>query len=139
MAITAGVSNSFKQEVMQKAHDFDTDTFKIALFTSAATLGPATTAYSTTNEASGAGYTAGGQALTGVLLALASGVANIDFDDPLWPVSTITARGALIYNSTNGDKAVAVIDFGEDISSNNETFTISVPAAGATTGAIRLA
>lgn len=139
MSITAGVANSLKQEVLQGVHDFDSDTFKIALYGSAATIGPTTTAYTATGEVTGAGYTAGGVALTGFTLALDSGVAHVDFTDPSWSGATITARGALIYNSSKSDRAVGVIDFGEDISAVNETFRVTAPAPGATTGAIRFA
>ena len=137
MAITSAVCTSFKQELAQEAHDFDNDTFKVALYTSSATLSAATTAYTTTNEVSGTGYTAGGATIAATLTTGGT-VAYIDFANAAWTSSTITARGALIYNSTNGNKAVAVIDFGSDYTTSNGTFTIVFPAAAATTAIIRM-
>lgn len=138
MAITAAVCTSYKQEVMQGVHEA-ADTYKIALYTSAATLGASTTAYSATNEVSGTGYTAGGATLSGFSVTVDGTTAVLDFTDPTWANSTITARGALIYNSTQSNKAVAVLDFGADISSTNDTFTITFPAAAAATGLVRIA
>lgn len=138
MTITAAVCTSYKQEVLQGLHD-STDTYKIALYTSAATLSAATTAYSATNEVSGTGYTAGGATLAGFTTGASGTTAWIDFTtDPSWPSSTITARGALIYNSTETNKAVAVLDFGADITSTNGTFTVQFPAADAANAVIRL-
>jgi hypothetical protein len=139
MAITAAVCDSFKTEILQGIH-LAADTYKIALFTSAATLSKATTAYAATNEASGAGYTAGGATLTGFSVTLDTDTAILDFTtDPTWPSATITARGALIYNSTRSNKAVAVLDFGADTTSTNGTFTVTFPAPAAATGLIRIA
>jgi len=115
------------------------DTMKIALFTSSATLDSTTTAYSTTNEASGTGYTAGGNTLTTVAPTSSGTTAYLDFNDTTWSTSTVTARGALIYNSTQSDKAVAVLDFGSDKSSSAGDFTIVFPSAGASTAIIRIA
>ncbi len=130
MPITTAICNSYKQEILEGVHS-NADTYKLALFTSAATLGATTTAYSTTNEASGTGYTAGGATLTGLSTGLASGTAYLTFSDPSWASSTITARGCLIYNASKGNKAVAVFDFGADVTSTNGTFTVDLPAAGA--------
>lgn len=130
MAITSAVCNSFKQEVLEGVHD-SADTYKIALYTDAASLGASTTAYSASNEVVGAGYDAGGKTLTGHSTGLSSGVAYLTFSDPSWTSSTITARGCLIYNSSKSNKAVAVFDFGENVVSVNGTFTIDFPAAGA--------
>lgn len=130
MPITTAICNSYKQEILEGVHS-NADTYKLALFTSAATLGASTTAYSTTNEASGTGYTAGGATLTGLATGLASGTAYLTFSDPSWASSTITARGCLIYNASKGNKAVAVFDFGADVTSTNGTFTVDLPAAGA--------
>lgn len=130
MAITTAICNSYKQEILKGVHA-STDTYKIALYTSSATLGASTTAYSATNEVSGAGYDAGGKTLTGFVSGLSTGTAYITFDDPSWTSSTITARGCLIYNSSKSNKAVACFDFASDVISVSGTFTIDLPAAGA--------
>lgn len=130
MAITTAICNSYKQEILEGVHA-STDTYKIALFTSSATLGAATTAYSTTNEVSGTGYTAGGINLTNFTSGLDGSTAYITFDDAVWTSATITARGALIYNSSKSNKAVAVFDFGGDVVSTSGTFTVDLPVAGA--------
>jgi hypothetical protein len=130
MAITTAICNSYKQELLEGVHALG-DTYKIALFTDSATLDKATTAYSSTNEVSGAGYDAGGKSLTGFTSGLATDTAYITFDDPSWTSSTITARGCLIYNSSKSNKAVAVFDFGSNVVSVSGTFTIDFPTAGA--------
>lgn len=130
MAITTAICNSYKQEILEGVHS-STDTYKIALYTSSATLSASTTSYSSTNEVSGTGYDAGGKTLTGYVSGLATGTAYITFDDPSWTSSTITARGCLIYNSSKSNKAVACFDFGSDVISVSGTFTIDLPAAGA--------
>ena len=130
MAITTAICNSYKQEILEGVHA-STDTYKIALYTSSATLDASTTAYSATNEVTGAGYDAGGKTLTGFVSGLSTGTAYITFDDPSWTSSTITARGCLIYNSSKSNKAVAAFDFGSDVISVSGTFTIDLPAAGA--------
>jgi hypothetical protein len=130
MAITTAICNSYKQEILEGVHA-STDTYKIALYTSSATLDASTTAYSATNEVTGAGYDAGGKTLTGYVSGLSTGTAYITFDDPSWTSSTITARGCLIYNSSKSNKAVACFDFGSDVISVSGTFTIDLPAAGA--------
>jgi hypothetical protein len=130
MAITTAICNSYKQEILEGVHA-SADTYKIALYTSSATLSASTTAYSSTNEVSGTGYDAGGKTLTGYVSGLSSGTAYITFDDPSWTSSTITARGCLIYNSSKSNKAVACFDFGSDVISVSGTFTIDLPAAGA--------
>jgi len=123
MAITQALCNSFKQELLQGLHDLDGHTLKMALFTSSATLGATTTAYSTTNESSGTGYTAGGATLANVAVSL----------------STISdAAGALIYNSSASNRAIAVIDFGATKSVSSGTLTITLPTASATTALIRV-
>lgn len=140
MAITQAMCTSFKAELLAGVHDFTTDTFKIALYTSSATLDAATTAYSATNEASGTNYTAGGETLTvtGGSVSTSGTTAFIDFSDVSWAASTITARGALIYNSSQANKAVAVLDFGADKSSADGTFEITMPAADASNAIVRL-
>jgi hypothetical protein len=142
MAITQAMATSFKQELLTGTHDFTNgtgDTFKIALFTSSATLGAATTAYSTSNEVSGTGYTAGGNTLTNVTPTTSGTTAFTDFADTTWSSATITARGALIYNSTDSDKAVVVLDFGSDKTSTAGDFTIQFPTADASNAIIRIA
>ena len=113
MAITQAVCNSFKQELLQGLHDLDGHTLKLALYTSSATLGPTTTAFSTTNESSGTNYTSGGATIANVAVAVSGTVAYVDFDDVSFSSATISdAAGALIYNSSASDRAIAVIDFG---------------------------
>jgi len=142
MAISQAMATSFKQELLQGIHDFTAstgDTFKIALFTSSATLGATTTAYSTSDEIIGVGYTAGGNTLTNVTPTTSGTTALTDFADTTWSAATITARGALIYNSSESDKAVAVLDFGGDKTSTSGDFTIIFPAATASDAIIRIA
>jgi hypothetical protein len=157
MAITQGMCTSFKAEVLLAVHDFRAtggDTFKIALYTAAANLNANTTAYTTSNEVTGTGYTAGGKTLTNLGVTAsndssAQGTGYATFANVTWPSSTITARGALIYNSTpsaNGtsntaltNPAVAVLDFGSDKTVTAGNFTIVFPAATNTTAIVRIA
>ena len=131
MAITQAMCTSFKAEILDEQHDLVADTIKIALFTSSASLGAATTAYSTSNEVSGTGYSSGGETLTSKVVTTTGTTAYFDADDPTWTSASFTARGALIYNSTNSDKAIAVLDFGGDFTVSSGTFKIVFPAAGA--------
>jgi len=137
MAINQTQCTSFKLEILEAVHDFTTDTFKIALYTSAATLGASTTVYTSTGEAVGTGYVAGGIALTGVSVLSSGTTAYVDFADASWTAS-ITARGALIYNSSKSNKAVAVLDFGADKTSTN-TFNVQMPPNTASDAIIRIA
>lgn len=138
MAITAAVCTSYLQEILQGTHS-SADTYKIALYPSTATLSAATTAYSSTGEVTGTGYTAGGATLSGYSVTTDTGKAILDFTtDPTWASSTITARAALVYNSSKSNKAVAVLDFGVDTTSTNGTFTVTLPAPTASTGMVRL-
>ena len=150
MAITSAVCSSFKQELLQGKHDFDSaggDTFKIALYTSSATLGAATTDYSSTNEITndaGSAYVAGGATLTNAGVSLSSTTAFTDFDDVSYSSASFTANGALIYNTTTDGgtgttEAVCVIAFGGDKTATNGTFTIQFPAADASNAILRLA
>jgi hypothetical protein len=139
MAITQGMCSSFKQQILLAEHDMDTDVFKIALYTSAANLDASTTVYTTSDEVTGTGYTAGGNTLTGATVTLTGTTAFVDFSDTSWSTATITARGALIYNSSKSDKAVAVLDFGSDKTSTGGTFTIQFPVNDATNAIIRIA
>ena len=148
MAITHGVCNSFKLERYTGTHDFSADTFKIALYTSDATISPSTTAYTTAGEATGANYTAGGQTLSvasgfpklnpsadgGVP---ASTMVLVDFDDVTWSNVTATARGALIYNSSKSNKAVMAIDFGRDVALTTSDLTIQWPVGDVNNAIIR--
>lgn len=130
MAITTAICNSYKKELFDGTHASG-DTYKIALFNDAATLSAATTAYATTNEVSGAGYDAGGKTLTGFTSGLDGSTAYLTFTDAEWTNATITARGCLIYNSSKSNKAVAVFDFGQNVTSTNGTFTVDFPGTGA--------
>ena len=151
MAITQAMVTSFKVEILDGVHNFGTgvvrastaaDVFKIALYTSSATLSAATTAYTTTDEvpSSGTNYTAGGQTLTVSQVPTSTGTtAWLDFDDITWASATLTANGALIYNATQSNKAVAVLAFGADKTSTAGNFTIQFPAANSTTAILRIA
>ena len=141
MAITQAMCTSFKVGLLQGLHDFRTtgNTFKIALFTSSATLGASTTAYSTTNEVSGTGYTAGGNTLSKVNPTSSGTTAYTDFADTTWSSATITANGALIYDTTASNAAVVVLAFGGDKTSTNGDFTIQFPTADASNAIIRIA
>jgi hypothetical protein len=139
MAITQAMCSSFKQQILLGEHDLDTDVIKIALYTSAADLSAATTAYSTSNEVVGTGYTAGGNTLTGATVSLTGTTAFVDFSDTTWTTATITARGALIYNSSKSNKAVAVLDFGSDKTSTAGSFTVQFPANDSSSAIVRIA
>ena len=151
MAISQAMCTSFKVELLSGGHNFNTtnvartvdtaDVFKIALFTSSATLDATTTAYSTSNEVPSTGnYSAGGNTLTiSQVPTSSSTTAFIDFADTTWSSATITANGALIYNSTNSDTAVAVLAFGGDKTSTAGDFTIQFPTADSTSAIIRIA
>jgi len=156
MAISQALCTSFKQEILQGIHNFTNgsgggtttstgtgNTFKIALFTSSASLGAGTTAYADSNQASGTGYSAGGNTLTNVTPTTSSTTALVDFADTTWSSSSITARGALIYNSStaagSANRAVAVLDFGTDKTTSSGDFTITFPTADASSAIIRIA
>ena len=145
MAITSAICNSFKQEILEAEHNFTAstgNTFNLALYTSSATLNKSTTAYSTSNEisnTSGSAYTAGGKALTSVTPALSTDTACCDFADVSFTSASFTANGCLIYNDTNGDRAVCAIAFGGDKTVSSGTFTIQFPAADADNAIIRIA
>ena len=146
MAITSAICNSFKQEILEAEHNFTAttgNTFKLALFTSSATLGASTTAYSSSNEitnTSGTAYTAGGKALTSVTPTLDSSTAVCDFADVSWTSASFTANGCLIYNDSHStDASVCAVAFGGDKTVSSGTFTIQFPAAAATTAIIHIA
>jgi hypothetical protein len=137
--IQQGLTTSFKQQMLQGAQNIASNTLKMALYTANTDLGPNTTTYTgTTNEVTGAGYTAGGETLTGVSISASpEGVVYVNFDNVSWAAASFTARGALIYNTTQSNASVAVLDFGADKTCSNQTFTVTMPANTATTALIR--
>ena len=142
MSITSALCTSFKQEILVGTHNFTAtsgNSFKLALYTSSATLNASTTAYTTSNEVSGTGYTATGAALTSVTPTTSGTTAFCDFADLTFSSSTITANGALIYNDTQSDKAVCTLAFGGDKTSTAGDFTIQFPTADASTAIFRIA
>ena len=148
MAITTNaICNSFKKQLLAGEHDFDSsggDTFKLAMYTSVATLGASTTNYASTNEVSSSGYTAGGKALVNSGVKVSSGVAITNYADLSFTGVTLTARGALIYNTTTDGgtgttEAVAVLDFGGDKTATSGTFTIQFPAFTTSAAILRIA
>lgn len=136
MPIAQTLTNSFKSQVLQGVHDFDADTFYLALYTASATLDANTTVYAASNEASGTGYTAGGKAMTGISVASSGGTAYVTFSNVTWDPAGFTVRAALIYNASKGNKAVAVLDFGADKTATN-TFTVQMPSNTASAALIR--
>ncbi len=145
MTISSAVCNTFKQEILVGTHNFTAssgNSFKLALYTSSASLGAGTTAYATTNEisnTSGSAYSAGGKTLTSVTPALDGSVACCDFADISFTSASFTANGCLIYNDTQADKAVCVVAFGGDKTVSSGTFTIQFPAADASNAIVRIA
>ena len=142
MAISSAIATSFKTQVLTGTHNFTAssgNTFKLALYTSSATLGASTTVYVTTGQSSGTNYTAGGANLKTITPVASSTTAVVDFSDLTFSTATVTARGCLIYNSSQSNKAVCAIDFGSDKTSTAGDFTVVFPAAPATGAIIRLA
>lgn len=147
MAISQTATTSFKVELLQAVHNFgptSPDTFKIALYTGNASIGTSTTVYTTSNEVSGTGYTAGGNTLT-ISVSPTSGTnsqnvatAYVSFQNSSWASATFIARGALIYNASKGNKSVAVLDFGSDKTVNNDTFQVIFPAPDANSAIVRI-
>jgi uncharacterized membrane-anchored protein len=138
MAIVQSMASSFKREILLGEHDLETDEIKIALYTSAASLGPATTEYTNSGEVVGDGYTAGGEVMTGVTVSLSDTTAYVDFADTVWSPASFTTRCALIYNASKSNKAIAVLDFGSD-KTTTTTFTVQMPANTASSALIRIA
>ena len=137
MAIQQTLTTSFKQQILQAQQNLSTDTLNLALYTAAADLGPNTTAYTATGEVVGTGYTAGGNVLTGVTINTSdSGVVYVNFANSAWSPASFTARCALIYNVTQANKSVAVLDFGADKTCQN-SFTVQMPSNTATSALIR--
>ena len=138
MTIQQGLTNSFKEQMLQGQQNLSSNTLKMALYTGFATLGPTTTVYENTYETSGTGYTVGGETLANVSIASsANGIVYVSFSNPSWANASFTARGALIYNATQSNSSVAVLDFGADKTCSNQTFTVTLPANTATTALIR--
>jgi hypothetical protein len=142
MAIQQGLTNSFKQEMLQAGQNLATDTLRMALYTAFSDIGPETTVYTATNEITGTGYTAGGVVMTGVTISTQTtgpnaGTVYVDFADVSWPGADFIARGALIYNVTRSNKTVAVLDFGSDKTFSSVSNTVTMPENTATTALIR--
>ena len=139
MAIQQGLTNSFKQEMLQAGQNLATDTLKMALYTGFADLGPTTTAYTTASEVVGTGYTAGGELVTGATISVdaQTNTVYVDFSNVSWPGANFTARGALIYNVTRSNASVAILDFGADKLFTSATNTVTMPVNSATTALIR--
>jgi hypothetical protein len=147
MAVQQTATTSFKVELLQAVHNFgptSPNTFKVALYTASANIGPTTTVYTTSGEVVGTGYTAGGNTLT-ISTSPTSGnnsvnvpTAYISFSNTSWTSASFTCRGALIYNSTQGNKSVAVLDFGSDKTVSNDTFQITFPTPDANSAIVRI-
>lgn len=139
MALAQTLCSSFKKESWLAVHELETDTLKMALYTSYAILNADTTVYTTDNEIVGTGYSAGGLVLTNVVVNLSGTTAYVTFNNPQWTSATFTTRGGLIYNASKGNKAIAVLDFGSDKTVTNGIFTVQLPAATASAALIRFA
>jgi uncharacterized membrane-anchored protein len=143
MAIQQGLTNSFKQEMLQAGQNLATDTLRMALYTAFSDIGPLTTVYTAANEVpTGNGYSAGGVVVTGVTISTQTtgpnaGTVYVDFNNVSWPGANFTARGALIYNTTRSNKSVAVLDFGSDKTFSSVSNTVTMPENTATTALIR--
>lgn len=137
MTIRQGQTTSFKEQILKGVHDLETDSLYIALYTALASLDETTTIYTTVNEITGTGYVAAGELLTNVTVKSLDGIAYVSFSNPTWSPASFTARGALIYNSTKGNKSIAVLDFGSDKTTAIE-FTITLPPDEASSAVIRI-
>ena len=138
MAIVQALCNVFKEDLMDTTANLEANTLKVALFDNTATLSSATTAYAIANEATGTGYTAGGEAITGAAVTLDGSTAIFDCDNVSWANATISAQAAVIYNNSFSNAAIAVLDFGSVKTSTNGTFEIQMPNANASTALIRI-
>jgi len=134
----AGLTQSFKQQLLQAIHNFDTDVFKIALYGPTAVLDSNTAVYSTTGEVSSAGYIAGGQVLLNPVVGAGNNTGYVSFDNPSWLGTSFAVRGALIYNYTKGNKSVGVLNFGVDQTTLNQNFTIQFPYNNPETALVRI-
>lgn len=139
MSIQQGLTNSFKQDMLQAGQNLLTDTLYMALYTAFSDIGQLTTVYTTANEVTGTGYTAGGVQVTGAVLStdVQTGTVYVNFNNVSWPGANFVARGALIYNTSKGNKSVAVLDFGADKTFSAVSNTVVMPANTATTALIR--
>ena len=138
MAITSGLCFSFKKELFEAIHDFNTDVFRAALYTSAANIGPQTTTYTATGELpTGGGYTVGGITLTGATINLSNGIAFVDFNNALWTPANFTANGVLVYNSSKADRAVFVQNIGT-VQASSGNFVLRFPENTSTFAIIRI-
>jgi hypothetical protein len=138
--ITAGLTNTFKEQLLLGVHDFSTDVLKIALYTADAELGPLTFEYTPSNEVVGTAYVATGQVLTGVTVSLSEslGIAYVSFDNPTWNAATFTTRGALIYNFSKAGKSIAVLNFGLNQTVLSQQFQVQLPTDDAESALIRI-
>lgn len=137
MAIKNGLCASYVAEALRGLHGED-DIYKIALYAPGASISSETTSYTGRGEVSGLGYTAGGMALEGFTVRAHRGVVTVDFNDAVWPVATLRAAGALVYNSSSGNRAVCVMDFGQEVASTNGPFKVIMPASGPDTSLIAI-
>lgn len=140
MTIRQGLTTSFKLDMVNGRQNVASDALKMALYTAFADINENTTAYSSDNEISGTGYTAGGQALSNVTVnSTSNGIVYVSFDNPVWNPAQFTARGALIYNTTRSNASIAVLDFGSDkTQAGNNTFTVTLPPDTASSALIRI-
>jgi len=138
--IQQGLTTSFKQEILEGIQSLGAGDLKLALYTAFSDIGPNTTVYTTVNEVVGTGYVAGGNMLTGMTISAdtTNGTVYVDFNNISWPGANFTARGGLIYNATQGNRSVAVLDFGSDKLFTSTNNTVIMPANTATTALIRL-
>tara|TARA_R110002051_G_C8465325_1_gene459086 strand:+ start:92 stop:517 length:426 start_codon:yes stop_codon:yes gene_type:complete len=140
MPVVAGLTNSFKQEILSGTHNLSSggNTLYLALYQDSANISPSTTAYTTSGEASGTGYSAAGKVLTSAGITLSGGTAYVDFTDLSWTSSSFSARGGLIYNSTQSNKSIAVLDFGFEFTSSSSTLSVTFPSANVDDAIIRI-
>jgi len=138
MAITQTICDTFQRDLLLRFHDMEADVLKMALYSSSATLNANTTEYTTSGEVVGTNYTAGGATLTNVGVTLSGGVVYLDFDDVTWANVTLTARGALVYNSTRSNRSIFVLDFGSDKTKVASNFIVQLPAPSTTTAILRI-
>ena len=137
MTIRQGLTTSFKEQILKGVHNLETDSLYIALYTALASLDETTTIYTTVNEITGTGYVVGGELLNNVTVKSLGGIAYVSFNNPIWSPASFTARGALIYNSTKGNKSIAVLDFGSD-KTMSPAFVITLPPDEASSAVIRI-
>lgn len=135
--IIQAMTNSFLLDILQGLHE-PNDTYRMALYSQDADLSDETTVYTTAGEVIGQGYGAGGQVLTGYVVGREDRVAFLSWDNPVWPYASVTARGALIYNFSKGNRAIAVLDLGKNFTSTNGSFKVTLPEPTAATALIQI-